>query len=592
MAYKHGIYVSEVPSSVRAAVKSDAGIQAIIGTAPVNLLKDPYHAANIPMLFYTMAEAQNAIGYSTDFKAYTICGSLSASFEIANVSPVIVINVLDPNKAEHTDDVPENVVQVNDGTARLDTIGLLLDKLVVKADDVTLESGTDYTAAFNDDGTVTLVVLPDGKGAGKTQLTVSGKRIAPEKVKGKDVIGGVSVDGKETGMEVLRQVFPKLGVVPGSLVAPWFSKDPTCAAIMQAKTSMLNGIWRLFCWVDLDSSSTGAQKYTDVLTQKTAQALTSPNCAAVWGCPKVGEVLYSPSSFAAAYIARQDAENDGIPTPPMSNIAVSATAICTEDGEEIYLDLDQANYVNSVGIVTFLNFNGFRLWGNNTVAYPSNTDPKDRYISARRFMSYDDNNFILTNFGNVDMRANPRLREAVIEQQNTIGASYVSSQICARYEMAYGCCAENRAGNTGHRRTFLCGRKESRRRWGEAVWKSQRIWRIDDRQYQRFSRESGTYPVTSRLWMGAECKKHSYKCKGGDVARNQQFRQPFEGSGCRPRLGVWKGRLKCRRHCQGRSFAVSCYGQGVPWDARFYCPGHSCHQHDYCASKPVGRQPR
>jgi hypothetical protein len=203
MAYKHGIYVSEVPSSVRAAVKSDAGIQAIIGTAPVNLLKDPYHAANIPMLFYTMAEAQNAIGYSTDFKAYTICGSLSASFEIANVSPVIVINVLDPNKAEHTDDVPENVVQVNDGTARLDTIGLLLDKLVVKADDVTLESGTDYTAAFNDDGTVTLVVLPDGKGAGKTQLTVSGKRIAPEKVKGKDVIGGVSVDGKETGMEVL-----------------------------------------------------------------------------------------------------------------------------------------------------------------------------------------------------------------------------------------------------------------------------------------------------------------------------------------------------------------------------------------------------
>lgn len=46
------------------------------------------------MLFYTMAEAQNAIGYSTDFKAYTICGSLSASFEIANVSPVIVIMCL------------------------------------------------------------------------------------------------------------------------------------------------------------------------------------------------------------------------------------------------------------------------------------------------------------------------------------------------------------------------------------------------------------------------------------------------------------------------------------------------------------------
>lgn len=200
---------------------------------------------------------------------------------------------------------------------------------------------------------------------------------------------------------------------------------------------MLNGIWRMFCWVDLDSSATGAQKYTDVLKQKTKQALNSPNCAAVWGCPKVGDVMYSPSAFAAAYIARQDAENDGVPVPPMSNIAVSATAICTEDGKEIYLDLDQANYVNGVGIVTFLNFNGFKLWGNNTVAYPSNTDPKDRYISARRFMSYDDNNFILSNFGNVDMRANPRLREAIIEQQNVLGASYISSQICARYEMMY-----------------------------------------------------------------------------------------------------------------------------------------------------------
>ena len=281
------------------------------------------------------------------------------------------------------------------------------------------------------------MILPSGKGSGKSQVTVSGKRIAPEKVTGADIIGGVNAAGKETGMEVLRQIFPKLGMVPGNLLAPWFSKDPTVAAIMQAKTTMLNGIWRMFCWVDMDTTSTGAPKYSDVRAQKTKQSLTSPNCAAVWGCPKVGEVIYSPSAFAAAYIARQDAENDGIPMPPQSNIAVAATSICTEDGEEILLDLDQANEVNGNGVVTFLNFNGFRLWGNNTVAYPSNTDPKDRFISARRFLSYDDNNFILTNFGNVDMRANPRLREAVIDQQNTIGASYISAEICARYEMEF-----------------------------------------------------------------------------------------------------------------------------------------------------------
>lgn len=437
MAYRHGVYMSEIPSTVKAPIESDAGIIVVVGTAPVNMADDPYHATNTPLLAHTMAEAKSAVGYSTDFKNYTICDAVSAAFRVVNVAPMVIINVLDPSKTEHTADVVERSMQVNDGMVKLETIGLLLDKLLVKADDVTLKSGTDYTAAFNDDGTVTLVILPTGKGAGKVQVTVSGKRIAPEKITGADVVGGVAADSKETGMEVLRQIFPKLGIVPGNLIAPRFSKDATCAAIMQAKTTMLNGIWRMFCWVDLDSSATGAQKYTDVLKQKTKQALNSPNCAAVWGCPKVGDVMYSPSAFAAAYIARQDAENDGVPMPPMSNIAVSATAICTEDGKELYLDLDQANYVNGVGVVTFLNFNGFKLWGNNTVAYPSNTDPKDRFISARRFMSYDDNNFILSNFSNVDMRANPRLREAVIEQQNVLGASYISSQICARYEMAY-----------------------------------------------------------------------------------------------------------------------------------------------------------
>lgn len=437
MAYRHGVYVSEIPSSVKAPLESDAGTQVIVGVAPVNLADDPYGATNVPLLCHTMAEAKGLVGCSSDFKSYTICGALSASFQIVNVSPVIVINVLDPTKTEHTADVVERSYQVNSGTAQLETVGLLLDKLVVKADDVVLKSGEDYTAAFNDDGTVTLVILPSGKGSGKSQVTVSGKRIAPEKVTGADIIGGVNAAGKETGMEVLRQIFPKLGMVPGNLLAPWFSKDPTVAAIMQAKTTMLNGIWRMFCWVDMDTTSTGAPKYSDVRAQKTKQSLTSPNCAAVWGCPKVGDVIYSPSAFAAAYIARQDAENDGIPMPPQSNIAVAATSICTEDGEEILLDLDQANEVNGNGVVTFLNFNGFRLWGNNTVAYPSNTDPKDRFISARRFLSYDDNNFILTNFGNVDMRANHRLREAVIDQQNTIGASYISAEICARYEMEF-----------------------------------------------------------------------------------------------------------------------------------------------------------
>lgn len=68
MAYRHGVYVSEIPSSVKAPLESDAGTQVIVGVAPVNLADDPYGATNVPLLCHTMAEAKGLVGYSSDFK--------------------------------------------------------------------------------------------------------------------------------------------------------------------------------------------------------------------------------------------------------------------------------------------------------------------------------------------------------------------------------------------------------------------------------------------------------------------------------------------------------------------------------------------
>ena len=41
MAYKHGVYVSEAATSLQAPVSGTAGVQVIVGTAPVNLSDDP-----------------------------------------------------------------------------------------------------------------------------------------------------------------------------------------------------------------------------------------------------------------------------------------------------------------------------------------------------------------------------------------------------------------------------------------------------------------------------------------------------------------------------------------------------------------------
>ena len=129
MAYKHGVYVAEQGTSIVAPVTATAGLQVVIGTAPINRASDPYHCTNTPMLANTLAGATAAVGYDDDYEKYTVCQSMGASFKVVGVSPMILINVLDPNK--HKKNLPEKTVQVNDGVAVVEEKDILLDKLTV-----------------------------------------------------------------------------------------------------------------------------------------------------------------------------------------------------------------------------------------------------------------------------------------------------------------------------------------------------------------------------------------------------------------------------------------------------------------------------
>ena len=82
------------------------------------------------------------------------------------------------------------------------------------------------------------------------------------------------------------------------------------------------------------------------------------------------------------------------------------------------MDINQAELVNSYGIVTAINNQGWKSWGNNTSIYPSSTDPKDRWIACRRMMSWYRNHFILTYHDKVDDPASYRLTEAFVDSEN------------------------------------------------------------------------------------------------------------------------------------------------------------------------------
>lgn len=451
--YKHGVYTSEQATSVTAPIVGSAGLQVVVGTAPINMVANPAAAVNKPILVNSFKEAVEAVGYSDDFAKYTLCEAMSASFSVVGTGPLVLINVLDP--AKHTTDIASTTVQVNAGVGVLDVQGAIAKSLTVKAGSASLTYGTDYIVTFNDDGTANIVLVAGGAGASATTLTVTGKKLDPSKVTAADIVGGVNAStGEETGLEVIRQVYPKLSMTPGIIIAPRFSSEATVAAALQAKTHEINGVFGAVCIIDVNSGATGAKKYADVKQQKEKQAVTSSTAYAVWPYAKVGDVVYSGSSLAAALTAYTDAINGDTPNVSPSNKTLSISAACLADGTEVVLDQEQANTVNSFGVATFLNMNGFRLWGNNTAAYPGTTDPKDRWFSVRRFLSWAANTFILTYFQKVDSPANKRLIEAIVDSENVRGNGFVARGVCARYEITFNASENTTADLLNGKLTF------------------------------------------------------------------------------------------------------------------------------------------
>ena len=62
--------------------------------------------------------------------------------------------------------------------------------------------------------------------------------------------------------------------------------------------------------------------------------------------------------------AYTDAINDDVPNLSPSNKMAKITGLVLDDGTEVTLDQNQANLLNSQGVITAINVNGWRTWGN------------------------------------------------------------------------------------------------------------------------------------------------------------------------------------------------------------------------------------
>ena len=416
MAYFHGVKAQEIATAIISPVATTAGLPVVFGTAPVHLTTNPSEYVNKPKICYSWTEAVQAFGYSDDWDKYTLCEAMYTEFKLYAVQPIVFVNVLDP--AKHKASVAETEMTVGADKTVVIKEPVLIDTLKVKATAGGTESvlGTDYTAAFDDDGNLVVTALDGGALASNASVFVSYDKLDPDAVKTSDIIGGTMTDGAIKGLELIDTIYTTLSLVPGIIAAPGWSEDPTVASVMKAKALNIDGLFRCIALTDIDTAE--ATKYADANAWKNKNSYTGANQVTCWPCVKNGDAVYHMSSHIMGIIGVMDAANDDIPYQSPSNLSMQTTSLCLKDGTEVSLSLQQANLLNSQGIMTALNFNGgWKSWGNYTGAYPSKTDVKDCFICVRRMFDWQYQTFILTYWQEVDRPLTKRLIKTIVDSE-------------------------------------------------------------------------------------------------------------------------------------------------------------------------------
>ena len=282
---------------------------------------------------------------------------------------------------------------------------------------ISLTENQDYTAAYNSDGEFVITCL-DANKFPDDKATIKYHALDPAAVTAEDIVGGVDiVTNKNKGLECIEDVYPKFRLVPGILISPKFSCDVTVAAIMKAKCTDINSVFNAIALVDIPTDT--VTDYTLVAEYKNQKNLIDTSVVACWPKVSLGGVQYHLSTQLASLMNSVDSLNNDIPYVSPSNKRLQMDQLCLASGEEIEMTLPNANYLNSQGIVTGLNFaNGWCAWGNRTSIYPSSTDVKDVFIAVRRFFYFLRNQLVLTYFQKVDEPANRRLLETIEDSVN------------------------------------------------------------------------------------------------------------------------------------------------------------------------------
>lgn len=396
MALKHGINTVRIDAPKADAVEAISGIPVFVGAWPCHLGKGYVDG---PQLVHTFEEAKELGGWSDEWftaagaPRWTLCEAAYGFFKLGGMSPAVFVNVFNPKNADMnpmktvSDLVPTNKKVTVTGFTEIGSVskqnGEEMPSPMIKNEDYTVEESS---------GVFTITIINDIFSAGPFQVDGFGPDFT-----------AITAETITNALGKIDYCKGRLNVVPDLIAAPGWSENATVAAAMAAKAADIGGIFTAKAVVDLSSAT--VKTVAAVSSAKTAAGLVDENEIVCWPMAKADGRLFHLSTLLCAVMARVDAENDDCPSVSPSNVPVDISGAFTYDGTEVFMTPAEADTVSvDAGVVTLLNFGGWRTWGNYT-AYKQDDAENDYakdFIANARMLDYVGNRFAHNHWADLD----------------------------------------------------------------------------------------------------------------------------------------------------------------------------------------------
>lgn len=378
--YLYGAYGHIGETVAQNAVQAGTTV-VYVGVAPVNLLREYDNTVNNPIKLTNYPNAQKTVGYSSNWKHFTLCEAISAHFDNknGNIGPIYVINVLNPDIHRKKEETDQELVFSN-GQALIKSDTVILNTLALD----NLVEGVDYQIDYNfTKGAV--IIKSIGSNMLSGAIAASYYEVDMSAIDAGTIIGGITANGEYSGLGALQLLYQEQYQVCNLLVAPGWSDKPVVYKAMCKAAEQINGHWDAFVLADipLQDEKGSINSISEAKLWKRSHGYDNERSKVFYpqAIDSLGAV-YHLSTLAAAEFMRVDNTHDAIPMETCGNKNIPIAGQYFGKGS-LNRGFDQitSKELTSCGISTCVFWgSNWVLWGDHTAAYEYGADVDARAI--------------------------------------------------------------------------------------------------------------------------------------------------------------------------------------------------------------------